>query len=53
MIIFAGEQVPDVGLAGFPEAVYSTTAMVGWNSVTFLEYMKTVNELLANQNIQL
>ena len=50
IIIIAGERIRDVGLADFPEAVYSTTANGWMDSGAVLEYMKTVYEFVTTKH---
>ncbi|KAH3701598.1 hypothetical protein DPMN_076587 [Dreissena polymorpha] len=52
MIIFPGECIRNVGLAGFSEAVYTTTANGWMNRSAFLEYIKVIDRFVIDKNIQ-
>jgi len=52
MIIFPGERIRDVGLSGFPDAIYSTTPNGWMDSAAFLEYVKQIDAFVDNKGIR-
>jgi len=52
MIIFSGERIRDVGLSGFPDAIYLTTPNGWMDSAAFLEYVKQIDAFVDNKGIR-
>jgi len=52
MIIFPGERIRDVGLSGFPDAIYSTTPNSWVDSAAFLAYVKQIDAFVDNKGIR-
>jgi len=49
--VFTGERLRDVGLAGFPEAIYAATANGWMESMTFVSYVKALYNFAKQNNL--